>query len=73
MWFILFVVFVYTLCGASALRSIELQISFSETAVQGRMLGYMIWFVQTFWDRTSTVLKLHCKNIGHLYDIDIWD
>ena len=59
---------VYTLCGTSALKSVELQRSIGDAAVQEITLKYAIRFVQTVYDRTFTVLKSHYERIGHLYD-----
>ena len=69
----MFVFVVYTLCGASALQSVELKRSIGDSAVQDSMLESTIRFVQTACDRTFKVLKSHYKRIGHMYDIDIWN
>ena len=42
---LLFVLFIYTLCGASALQSVELQRSLGDTDVQYSALEYENWFV----------------------------
>ena len=49
---LLFVLVIYTLCGALALRTVELQICLGDGAVPDSTSGYTIRFVQTVFNRT---------------------
>ena len=65
----MFVLVVYTLCGASALWSVKLQSSLGDADVRDSTLGSTIRFVQTVCGRIFTVLKSYYEQIGHFYDI----
>ena len=64
------VLVIYTLCGASRMGYIELQISIGDTAVRDSMLESAIRFSNCL-QLYLTVLKLHYERIGDFYDIDI--
>ena len=61
---LMFVLVIYTLCGASALHSVELQRSLGDAAVRYSTLGSNIWFFQTVCDSSFKVIKSHDELIG---------
>ena len=52
---------------------IELQLNLDDSTFQDSMFRSTIRFVQYFFDRGFTLIKLHFKRINHLYDIKFWD
>ena len=62
---------IYTFCGAFQLQSVKLQTSLGSDSVQDST--YLQFNFQTVCDCTFTVLKSHDKNMGHVYDINLWE